>query len=196
MVDLHQNGSLDRQVVVRERQFFLNHFQNAVFERSPSELIFNQNQVVFCAFYVQNKRTSQGTLLVALDARKFRQLVYLLLGDDDGVFVVQAGQVNVLQGIVVGVYLVEYLPGHVEFNSLSDHFQLIPVLVLEILSLLERFRVILVELHIQFLFCLLHFGIENMVIFVNNRFVQLLILLNELYLALVFERIVLIRGCC
>ena len=65
------------------------------------------------------------------------KLVYFLFRNYHCVAEVQAGEVNVLEVVVVLVDLVEDLPGHVEFDPLPHHFHLVSVLVLEVYALLE-----------------------------------------------------------
>ena len=74
---------------------------------------------------------------MSLQAGVFGEFENFLLGDDDRVFEVEAGQVTILERIVIVVDLIENLPGDVELYFLSQNLHLIPVLVLIILTLRE-----------------------------------------------------------
>lgn len=121
MVDAHKDRLLHRDVVVVEAELFLDHFQDAVFQRGPSVFVFNKDEMILCALNVHDVVRWLAARLVAFDTREFCKLVNLLLCYDDGILVVQAREIYVLLSVVVCVHLVEDLPCYVELNPLAYH---------------------------------------------------------------------------
>ena len=78
--------------------------------------------MVFGAFNIHNMRLWRAICLITLNTGKFGQLVNFLLGNDDGVLVVQAAEVDVLLCVVLGIDFIKNLPRHVKLDALPDHF--------------------------------------------------------------------------
>lgn len=116
---------------------------------------------------------------VTLKTGMLCQLIYLLLGDYDCILVVKAREIGVLQGIVAFIDLVEYLPCHIELDTLSHHFQLVAILVLEVGAPLEIQRVVLVgELLVESRLPFLHQLVEDQVVLVADALVGVPVLLG------------------
>lgn len=163
MIDLHQHRAQRRNIIMIKSELLLHHLEHAVLQWSPPVLILDQDEVVLRALDVEHVRVLRD---VGVRVGVLGQLVDLVLCYCDCVLVVEAGQVYVLQRLVLLVYFVEDLPGDIVFYSLAHHFELVAVLILEVLALLKTERVVLVvELLVQSLLALLHQLVELLVVF-------------------------------
>ena len=72
-----------------------------------------------------------------------------------------AREVDVFLSIIFRVDFVEDLPRDVELDPLTDHFQLVSVLVLEVCRLLEVLWVVLTEMDVKVLLGLLHLHVKD-----------------------------------
>ena len=79
--------------------------------------------MVLCALYIYNEiLVLSHSVLVGLLRSVSCEFKYFLLGDRDGIGVIQASQLDVLQSVIIVVNLVKNLPSDIEFHSLSDYF--------------------------------------------------------------------------
>ena len=181
MVNFDENSPQSRNIVMIKMQLLLDHFKNAILKWSPPIFILHENQMVFCAFYVQHVWLSA---LVAVQTGMFGQLINFLLGYDNGIFEVQAGEINVLKGVVLPINLIKNLPRHIKLNPLPHHFHLIFILILEIRAFLELKRVVLIsKLLIKSSFTLLHLLVEYLIILLADILMQILLLHGNVQLA-------------
>lgn len=102
--------------------FLLDHFKHTILQGSAAIFIFDQNEVVVSTLDVQNHCLRIAIHLVTLIICELREVINLLLGNNDRIFVVEAGEVDMLMGIVHEVDFVEYLPGNIKLDSLPNHF--------------------------------------------------------------------------
>lgn len=126
-INMDQDSPGGRYVEVVNAHFIPDHFQNAVFERSSSIVVFNSDQVILCALDVHHK-----VLVLSLIPAVLRdvscELKYFLLGDGDSIGMVKTTQLDVLVSVIVVINLIEDLPSDIELNSLPDDFQLVSIL--------------------------------------------------------------------
>ena len=106
---------------------------------------------------------------IASIADEVSEFVKLLLGYGDGVNVVEAAQVNKLEGVILVINLVEDLPGHIELDTLPEHLKL--VLVFGLVDVGTGHLEFCVELVLGFL----HEVVENLIILFSDLFLPLLL---------------------
>lgn len=109
----------------------LDHLDDAILQRSPAELICDGDQVVFGAFDVHHViLTLEGRLQSILSAVAGgdalaslggydRQIENLLFRDCEGIWVIEAAQIDVLKSVILVIDIVENLPGNIKLDLLA-----------------------------------------------------------------------------